>query len=140
MQYISEQIWIRWKREYIYEQHKRNKWMYPSRNVSVGDIVLMKNNSIRNTWPLAIVSKTIPNDDGLVRRVILRLMQNSPESHNLERESYSRLDYDGSRIFDFFCPRAVSWQCMNYLLFRSTFTDMFKKYIFIYRRAAAAVS
>ena len=51
--------------------------MYPSRNVSVGDIVLMKDNSSRNTWPLAIVSKTIPSDDGLVRRVILRLKQNS---------------------------------------------------------------
>ena len=72
-QFISDQFWIRWKRQYILDQQTRNKWMYPTRNVSKGDIVLLKDSSSRNNWPMAIVSKVIPSKDSLVRRVILRL-------------------------------------------------------------------
>ena len=54
-QYISDQFWVRWKREYILEQQTRNKWRYPVRNVSEGDVVLMKDSCSRSYWPMAVV-------------------------------------------------------------------------------------
>ena len=50
--------------------------MNPSRNVSEGDLVLLKEQSSRNTWPIAFVHKALPDEDGLVRRVTLRLKPN----------------------------------------------------------------
>ena len=76
-QYLADQFWIRWKRDYILDQQARSKWQYPSRNLSVGDVVLVKDPSPRSSWPLAIVSKVFESADGLVRKVILRLQRDS---------------------------------------------------------------
>ena len=52
---------------------KRNKWKYPKRNLQVNDVVIIRENSPRCQWPLAIVEKTLPSSDGLVRKVLLHL-------------------------------------------------------------------
>ena len=77
VQFLSEQFFVRWKREYIQQQQHRNKWMHPSRNMTEGDIVLLKDSTCRNEWPMAIVEKVHPSRDGLVRRVLLRLRSDS---------------------------------------------------------------
>ena len=42
----------------------------PQRNLSVGDIVIMKENDVtRYKWPLGKVSKVYPSKDGLIRKV-----------------------------------------------------------------------
>jgi len=37
----SQQFCVRWKREYLSELHKRNKWRFPSKNVEVGDLIVV---------------------------------------------------------------------------------------------------
>ena len=76
VQYLADQFWSRWRREYLATLQKRHKWVRKSRNFEVGDIVLIKDGGIftrRNGWPLARVVEVFPSDDGLVRKVKLRV-------------------------------------------------------------------
>ena len=69
-QYMADQFWSRWRREYFTCLQERQKWLDKSRNVKVGDIVLVVDeNTARCHWPLARVVKVVASDDGLVRRV-----------------------------------------------------------------------
>lgn len=40
VQYLTEQFWSRWKKEYLLNLNQRQKWISPRRNVQVGDVVL----------------------------------------------------------------------------------------------------
>lgn len=72
VQYLSDQFWRRWQREYCLLQQKRQKWNDVSPNSQVGDIVLIRDDSCpRNQWPLARVTEVFPSEDGLVRKVRL---------------------------------------------------------------------
>ena len=76
MQYLADQFWSRWKIEYLATLQSRQKWTRKSRNFAVGDIVLVKDSDIftqRNGWPLARVEEALPSEDGLVRKVRLRV-------------------------------------------------------------------
>ena len=72
VQVLADRFWELWKKQYMTELQFRSKWLRPSRNVMVGDVVLVREPSPRPCWPLAIVHKTLPSEDGLVRKVILR--------------------------------------------------------------------
>ncbi|XP_064106577.1 uncharacterized protein LOC135215610 [Macrobrachium nipponense] len=73
VQHMAEQFWARWKREYLSGLQQRQKWFKERRNVRVGDIVLMVNESVaRCHWPLARVVQTKAGKDGLVRTVTVR--------------------------------------------------------------------
>ena len=52
---------------------KRSKWKNKVRNLKENDIVLIKQNSHRNSWPLGRVLKCKFSKDGLVRSVVLAL-------------------------------------------------------------------
>lgn len=74
VQFLSEQFWSRWKREYLQNLQQRGKWNVPRRNLRVGDIVLVKDHETpRMEWPLAVVKTAEADDDGLVRRVWVRM-------------------------------------------------------------------
>ncbi|KAK3102368.1 hypothetical protein FSP39_010852 [Pinctada imbricata] len=74
VQYLLEQFWCRWKREYLAQTSLRQKWHTPRRNVRVDDIVLVQDVDLpRNRWPLGRVTEARPDDDGLVRRVKVKL-------------------------------------------------------------------
>ena len=74
VQYIAEQFWSRWKKEYLQSLNNRQKWSKPRRNVRVGDVVLLRDDEVpRLEWPLAIVTDAQEGDDGLVRRVKLKV-------------------------------------------------------------------
>lgn len=87
VQYLLEQFWARWKREYIAQISLRQKWHTPRRNIRSGDIVLVKDIDLpRNQWPLAKVVEANTDDDGLVRRVKVQLGNSgSASSSVLER-------------------------------------------------------
>ena len=71
VQYLANQFWSRWKKEFLVTLQQRNKWQCEKRNFQVGDVVLLKEeNCPRNQWPMARVCnvKTDEND-GLVRVV-----------------------------------------------------------------------
>ena len=37
------------------------------------DVVLIKDSLPRNQWPLGIITRTLPSEDGLVRKVFIRV-------------------------------------------------------------------
>ena len=70
VQYLVDQFWIRWVREYLPLLQIRSKWITPQRNFEVDDVVLIVDEqSPRNLWPMARVTEVYPNKDGLIRRV-----------------------------------------------------------------------
>ena len=76
IQYLSDQFWRRWQKEYCLLQQKRQKWSNVSPNSQVGDIVLIRDESCpRNQWPLGRVTEVYPSEDGLVRKVLLSVTQ-----------------------------------------------------------------
>lgn len=70
VQYLAEQFWSRWKREYLHNITARQSWHSPMRNLQVDDIVMDTDElSPRGEWRLAGVLETVSGKDGLVRRV-----------------------------------------------------------------------
>ena len=86
VQWLADCFWNLWKKQYLSELHFRSKWINPSKNLEVGDVVLVKESSPRPHWPIAIVHKTLPSADDLVRKVILRFSsKNGPHQRYKER-------------------------------------------------------
>ena len=67
VQYLADVFWIRWIREYLPMLQRRTKWSNTSRNVSVGDIVLIIDIAPRNLWVMDRVIETFPDKHGLTR-------------------------------------------------------------------------
>ncbi|XP_028323877.1 uncharacterized protein LOC114476498 [Gouania willdenowi] len=77
VQFLAEQFWSRWRREYVHSIISRQKWHSPKRNLTVGDVVLdMDEQAPRSKWKLARVLETVSGKDGLVRRVKISLGEN----------------------------------------------------------------
>ena len=66
-------FWSRWKNEYLQTLQVRSKWNENNREVSMGDIVIIRHdNQPRNSWLLAVVVETFPSEDSHVRSVKVR--------------------------------------------------------------------
>ena len=75
-QCLTRHFWQRWQKEYLFTLNRCNKWKYPSRNISVGDVVVVQESGTAPTkWPLGRMLKTHPGQDGLVRVVTLKTSQ-----------------------------------------------------------------
>lgn len=82
-------FWSRWKKEFLPILQPRRKWQTNLPNLKEGDVVLLQNKEAgRNDWPLALVAKAYPSDDGKVRKV-------------------NRCDWPGYRSQDFAVPSFV---------------------------------
>lgn len=76
VQFLAEQFWSRWRKEYLAGIMLRQKWHTPRRNIQIGDIVLLKEEDAhRNDWKLARVIDTHKNDNGLVRHAVIQTGQ-----------------------------------------------------------------
>ncbi|XP_071944925.1 uncharacterized protein [Antedon mediterranea] len=71
-QYLVNVFWARWRKEYLATLMERQKWFKERRNVDVGDIVIIAENSPRGQWPMARVLEAYKDARGLVRSVKLR--------------------------------------------------------------------
>lgn len=70
VQRITNDLWKRWKAEYLTQLQRRSKWERPEREMKVNDIVILKDaSSFQRIWPMARVTKVYPGDDGHVRVV-----------------------------------------------------------------------
>ena len=76
IQHLTNVFWKRWSREYLTSLQERSKWLKEEKNVQVGDIVLVADNSDRNQWPMGKVVKVFPDKDGLVRIVHVKTKTN----------------------------------------------------------------
>ncbi len=69
VQYLAEQFWNRWRKEYLANIAARQKWNVSKRNLLVNDIVMVKDEDLpRNEWKLGRIQETISSVDGLVRK------------------------------------------------------------------------
>ncbi|KAI7806542.1 hypothetical protein IRJ41_007791 [Triplophysa rosa] len=88
VQYLIEQFWSRWKREYLLNISTRQKWHVPRRNLSVNDIVIIKEDMLpRSRWQLGRVVEVTQESDGLVRRVKIQTGEQNPKS---KQEQHSK--------------------------------------------------
>jgi hypothetical protein len=70
IQYMADQFWKRWIREYLPLLQSRQKWNQPQRNFEAGDIIMVVyENCPRNSWPLGKIVEVTTGRDGYVRRV-----------------------------------------------------------------------
>ncbi|KAM3932741.1 uncharacterized protein RB166_005773 [Leptodactylus fuscus] len=70
VQHLANCFWSRWKKEYLALLQGRRKWQQVKPNLQVGDVVLMKDQKVeRNAWPMGLISKIFPSEDGRVRKV-----------------------------------------------------------------------
>ena len=73
VQYLADQFWQRWIREYLPLLQKRQKWNRSRRNFASGDIVLVVNETTpRSSWPFARITDVYVDANGHVRKVKLR--------------------------------------------------------------------
>ncbi|XP_072177022.1 uncharacterized protein [Diadema setosum] len=69
MQYLADLFWRRWIKEYLPSLQQGQKWLQPGRNLQVGDIVLIADETApRCSWSMARVQEVMPDKKGSVRR------------------------------------------------------------------------
>ncbi|XP_052065131.1 uncharacterized protein LOC127704931 [Mytilus californianus] len=70
VQFLANEFWNRWRKEYLSNLQSRKKWTAPRRNLKVGDIVIIKDEqAARNQWHLGKINTAHVDEDGLVRKV-----------------------------------------------------------------------
>ena len=69
----ADEFWRRWKIEYLPMLQRRGKWLTPCQNLNKGDLVLLvDDDQPRNIWRKGVIEETLPDRDGIVRRVKIR--------------------------------------------------------------------
>ena len=75
VQHLADIFWSKWRSQYLQTLQCRRKWDKDCRNVSVGDVILLKDSSMaRNYWPMGVVTKVFPSEDDRVRKVEIRVV------------------------------------------------------------------
>lgn len=73
LQWLQQQYWSRWSREYICELQRRYKWQYPQDSVKIGSMVLLRDDNLPPLqWQLGRVTALHPGADGLTRVVVVK--------------------------------------------------------------------
>ena len=75
VQRLADMFWKRWKRDYIAGLQARSKWTTEKPNLQEGDVVLLKDSqSKRNDWPMGLINRTFPSEDGRVRKIEVKII------------------------------------------------------------------
>ena len=81
IQYVANEFWTRWRQEYLSNLQSRSKWLQTRRNMQIGDVVMVKDETLpRNHWKLGQVCGTFPEADGLVRKVCINVVSKSVDN------------------------------------------------------------
>ncbi|XP_055590680.1 uncharacterized protein LOC129742764 [Uranotaenia lowii] len=67
-----DQFWRRWVLEYLPTLTKRTKWFNETRDIAVGDVVLIVNEGKRNSWERGLIVELIAASDGRIRQAWVR--------------------------------------------------------------------
>ena len=60
----------------------RRKWYDEQPNIKEGDVILLKDKDThRNKWPIGIIERPLPGDDGRVRKAIVRVTKAEKQVH-----------------------------------------------------------
>ncbi|KAH8367006.1 hypothetical protein KR084_006482, partial [Drosophila pseudotakahashii] len=70
---VRQDFWKRWSHEYLHELQNRSKWTRKEKAVSIGDLVVIKEDNVSPLqWPLGRVITAHQGKDGAVRVASLR--------------------------------------------------------------------
>lgn len=73
IQHLHQYFWQRWQADHVNFLLTRSKWQAASKNLAIGDIVLLKeDNYPPQHWPLGVVTKLVTGKDQLVRTVFIK--------------------------------------------------------------------
>ncbi|XP_061793005.1 uncharacterized protein [Nerophis lumbriciformis] len=93
VQYLANEFWRRWRKEYLLNLQQRQKWQKTRRNAKVNDKVLIQDDTApRNDWKLAKVTAVCPNEDGCVRKVQLLISDSTLDDHGTRLNKQTHLD------------------------------------------------
>jgi hypothetical protein len=73
VQYLTEQFWVRWRREYLSTLQIRPKWHRPQEFKGGSVVLVADSNPVRNEWHLGVIEDVITSKDGHVRTVNVRV-------------------------------------------------------------------
>lgn len=74
VQFLSNEFWTRWRKEYLLNLQQRSKWNEDRRDAQVNDIVLLQDDCTpRNQWRLVKVVEVFRGADNRVRKLKLLL-------------------------------------------------------------------
>ena len=86
VQFLANQFWKEWKRQYLVTLQNRSKWTQIKPNIRVDSVVVISDEKCpRNMWKLGRVVEVFKGDDGLVRKVRLFTGVVGGRAHYLER-------------------------------------------------------
>jgi hypothetical protein len=82
VQYLAQEFWNSWKTFYLQNLQIRQKWIFTTRCLEQGDVVLVKDkNAPRKHWPIGVITSTKKSADGLVRSATVKTCKaNSTDS------------------------------------------------------------
>jgi len=70
VQSLADSFWRRYRADYLPTLQRRQKWLNPQRNFAVDDLVILHDDqSPRNVWPFARITKVYTSKDSKVRSV-----------------------------------------------------------------------
>ncbi|XP_015122594.1 uncharacterized protein LOC107045017 [Diachasma alloeum] len=70
---IKQHFWNRWHKEYLSELNIRHKWTSGHHDISVGALVLLRDDNLPPLkWRMGRVIEIYPSDDGITRKARLR--------------------------------------------------------------------
>lgn len=71
-QYLAEELWKRWQREYLPMMNRRTKWFDERAPVAIGDLVYVADSEKRKTWERGVVEEVFAGNDGRIRSAMVR--------------------------------------------------------------------
>ena len=93
VQYLTNVFWSRWRKEFLSTLQVRQKWLHPKRDMSIGDIVLVKDdNAPRCSWNLAKVTQVYRGTDNKVRTVRILLSDKTLSRNGLRTSPLTSLE------------------------------------------------
>ena len=72
VQKITNQFWKVWTKIYFPTLLRRQKWHVKERNLVCGDVCMLRDsNAMRGEWRMCLVKDVFPDNDGVVRNVVV---------------------------------------------------------------------
>lgn len=71
-QFLAEELWARWQREYLPTMNRRTKWFEERTPVAIGDLVYVADSEKRKTWERGVVEEVYAGNDGRIRSAMVR--------------------------------------------------------------------
>lgn len=68
VQIMLDRFWTRWIKEYLPVISRRTKWFGESKPIKVGDMVIIVNDQVRNSWTRGKIIRVYPGQDGRIRK------------------------------------------------------------------------